>query len=193
MSSRRVLGALLVSALPLIAACGAAEGSGTEQIQPRPYAAAADAGALHVRAVRILPTGAITTTAGDTTTLAYLTLSIVNTGSEADTLTNATLDGGSITPGGPTTSFRIDPQHTLQFGSPLLGDDGATLEISGLTTPLRVGTVVDVSMSFQHAGTVSMKVPVYDGEYVGTTATSAPIDTTGSYPTAPPASDESGE
>lgn len=183
MSSRRVLGALLATALPLIAACGAAEGSGTEQIQPRPYAGAADAGSVHVRAARIIPGDATSTPSGDAAAEAYLTLSIVNTGSEADTLTNATVAGGSITPGGPTTSFRVDPQHALQFGSPFLGHDGATLEISGLTEPLRVGTVVDVTMSFQHAGTVSMKVPVYDGEYAGTTTTGEPIETTGSYPT----------
>jgi copper(I)-binding protein len=182
-SSRRLLGVLLVAALPFVAACGAGEGSGTEKIQPRPYAGSADAGALKVRAVRIVPASFVSSSDAQAAQ-AYLTLSIVNTGTESDTLTNATVEGSTVTPGGPAGSFRIDPQKTLQFGTPDLGHTGATLEISGLTEELRVGTAVAVTVSFQNAGSVSMDAPVYDSDFVGSTSTAEPIETTGSYPSA---------
>jgi hypothetical protein len=98
-------------------------------------------------------------------------------------LTSASVEGASVTPGGGPGDFRIEPSHTLAFGTPDLGHSGPTLEISGLAEPLKDGTTVPVSLTFASGGTVRTIAPVYPAEYSGSTEPEAPIKTTGSYPT----------
>jgi hypothetical protein len=127
-SARRLLGALLVVTLPFAAGCGANRDSGTDNIDARPYSGSADAGELAVRAVRVIPAeDQFVSSSGDSSAEAYLTLAIVNTGTTADTLMNATVEGASVAPGGGPGSFRIEPHHTLSFGTPDLGHEGPWL------------------------------------------------------------------
>jgi copper(I)-binding protein len=185
-SSRRLLGALLVASLPFAAGCGANRDSGVDKIEARPYSGSADAGDLAVRAVRVIPVEEqLVSSSGDSSPDAYLTLAVVNTGSESDTLTAATVAGGTVTPGGGPGDFRIEPQHTLSFGTPDLGHTGPTLEINGLAEPLIDGNTVEVSLTFASGGTVRTIAPVYLAEYAGSTSAEEPIETTGSYPEAP--------
>jgi copper(I)-binding protein len=185
-SARRLLGALLVVTLPFAAGCGANRDSGTDNIDARPYSGSADAGELAVRAVRVIPAeDQFVSSSGDSSAEAYLTLAIVNTGTTADTLMNATVEGASVAPGGGPGSFRIEPHHTLSFGTPDLGHEGPTLEINGLVEPLVDGTTIAVSLTFADGGTVRTIAPVYPAEYVGSTNAEEPIKTTGSYPEAP--------
>ena len=183
-SARRLLGILLVAALPFAAGCGAGKGNETDKERSTPYAAAGDAGSMAVRAARLIPAGASATTEG--AAQAYLTLALVNRGTAADSLINATVAGGAVHPGGATSSLTVEPHHRLNFGAPDLGDTGPTLEVTGLSSPLTYGTALAVTLTFKTGGTVTMDVPVLDPEYVGTTATAAPVETTGSYPSASP-------
>lgn len=170
---RRTFGAVLVMALPLAAGCGAAKDN--ELIRATPYVANADAGDMAVRGIRIVPT-----TSGDST--GYLLATVVNRGQSSDTLTNATVAGGAVTPSG-VSGFSIDPSHSLQFSTPDIGgSDAATLQITASPTPLTIGTTVPVTFTFQDAGSVEVDVPVKSPEQVGSTSTAAPVATTGSYP-----------
>jgi hypothetical protein len=171
-----VLGALLVAAL-LSAGCGAGKKNETESERSTPYSAQADAGSLAVRSVRLVAADVTTGTAQ-----AYLLVSVINRGGSPDTLTNATVTGGTVAPGGGASSLTVPASESLRFGDPELGDTGPALEVSGLAQPLQLGTTVKVSLTFQSSGTVSLDAPVTASADVGTTATAAPIKTTGGYP-----------
>lgn len=117
---------------------------------------------------------------------AYLVVTFVNHGSRPDSLTGATAGGGNVQPSaGGSGALTIEPGRVLSFGDPEIGGTGTALQISGLTSPPRVGTSVLVSFTFQNAGTVQLAVPVRDSGTIGTTATSTPIPYTGSYPALP--------
>ena len=174
-SFRRPLGAVLVMALPLAAGCGAGK-ENDDNIRATPYVANVDAGSIAVRGIRIVPD---TSGAGS----GYLLAAVVNRGETPDTLTNATVAGGAVTPNG-VSGFTIDPTHALQFTTPDVGGaDTATLQITASPTPLTIGTTVPVTFTFAKAGSVEVDAPIKSAAQVGSTATAAPIATTGSYPT----------
>ena len=163
-------------AVPLAAGCGAGKGNETDKIRATPYNASADAGSMAVRGIRVVPT-----TGGETA--GYLLAAVVNRGKSPDTLTNATVSGGAVTPNG-ISGFTVEPSHSLSFTTPEVGGpDTPTLTITTSPDPLTVGTTVPVTFTFENAGTVEVQVPVKSPEQVGSTATAEPIATTGSYPT----------
>jgi hypothetical protein len=171
---RRPLGAVLLMALPFAAGCGAGDNN-HDNIRATPYVADADAGSIAVRAIRVVPD-----TSGEST--GYLIAAIVNRGTAADTLTNATVAGGAVTPNG-IGGFTIDPADSLQFTTPEVGGtDAATLQITASPAPLTVGTTIPVTFTFEKGGTVEVQAPIKSPEQVGSTATAAPIATTGTYP-----------
>lgn len=163
----------MLLSLPLASACGATKNSETNSERTSPFVASADAGTMAVRGIRVVPS---------TDTTGYLIAAVVNRGRSADTLTNATVGGGAVTPSG-VSGFTVDPNDSLVFSTPDIGGtDAATLEITAAPSPLTVGTTVPVTFTFQNAGTVQVDAPVKSPEQVGSTATAAPIATTGSYP-----------
>jgi copper(I)-binding protein len=172
-SFRRPIAAVLLAALPFTAACGAGKGNETDKERATPYVAHVDAGSMAVRSIRILPS---------TESTGYLMAAIVNRGDTPDTLTNATVGGGAVTPNG-VSGFTIEPTESLSFSTPALGGtDSPTLEITAAASPLTIGTTVPVTFTFENAGTVQIEAPIKSEEQVGSTATAAPIETTGSYP-----------
>ncbi|MBV9291318.1 MAG: copper chaperone PCu(A)C [Frankiales bacterium] len=174
----------LVAAVSVAAAgCGAGRNNETNKERSTPFSGSGDAGAIAVRAVRLVPAGAASSGAAATpgtvnsgtpsTAQAYLTLTIVNTGQNDDALTNATIPGGQIAPSGAgPSSLALPAQGTVQFGDPDTGSTGAALAVSGLSTPLLVGTVTRVTLTFQSGGSVTVQAPVMSaGSYGGTGAT----------------------
>jgi copper(I)-binding protein len=170
----RCVAAVALLSLPLASACGAGKNNETDRERATPYVANADAGTIAVRAIRVVP---------ETDSTGYLIAAVVNRGTAPDTLTNATVGGSAVTPNG-VSGFTIDPTHSLVFSTPdVSGTDAATLEITASPAPLTVGTTVPVTFTFENAGTVRVDAPIKSPEQVGSTATAAPIATTGSYPT----------
>jgi len=162
-------------ALPLAAGCGAGKNNETDNERATPYVANVDADDMAVRGIRVVP-------ATDPDVAGYLIAVVVNRGTTPDTLTNATVAGGAVTPSG-VSGFTIEPSHSLEFNLPPTdGTAGPQLEITTSPTPLTLGTDVPVTFTFENAGTVKVDVPVKSEAQVGTTATAAPIETTGSYP-----------
>ena len=176
-SVRRSAVAVLAVTLPFAVACGGAPGphGQTNEERATPYTAEADAGTIAVRGVRILPV-----TGADVG--GYILAAIVNRGGTPDTLTNATVPGGAVTPSNITT-LTVEPGRTLAFATPELDDTQPALQIGGLAEPLRVGTSVAVTFTFERAGTVRVVVPVKSASQIGTTSPTQQLDLNPNYPT----------
>jgi copper(I)-binding protein len=163
--------------VPLAAGCGAGKDNETEKERATPYSANADVQDIAVRAVRLVASDSASAQG-------YLLAVLVNKGSDPDTLTNATVTGGTVQPAGAASSdLTVPANDSVLFGDPDLGDTGPALAISGLTEPLQLGTTMHVTLVFSTSGTATLDVPVLSSDDVGTTSTAAPIVTTGGYPT----------
>lgn len=176
MTARRSLGALALVALAATA-CGAGKHTETDKERATPYIASAAVGDVSVHAVRVVLAD---DTSDATAPQAYLTAAILNSGSQPDSLTSATVSGSAVAPVGTTTpDFTLPPRQVLQIGSPDAGFTGTALGVGALQEPLVPGTTTTVTFTFQSAGTVTVDAPVITSSEVGTTASAAPINTVG--------------
>lgn len=153
------MGALLLSPIALTA-CSAGNQAQTITQERDQNGAQAQLGPLVIRLGVLEHTRGAAYDSGDD---AELRLAIVNTGEEADTLTGVDGDGFSaaeIT--GPSTSgsgasdqIEIGPNQSVYIGE---GD--YTITLTGLRESLTVGQYVDVVLSFEVAGEVTIPVSV---------------------------------
>jgi hypothetical protein len=129
------------TSLPTVTATATPGATNTPQLSPSPSASASASGSSG---------GA----------QAYLTMTLVS--SVEDTLTNATLSsGGTVTPTDASTPLTVKPQQALIISDPETATTpGPALAITGLAQPLRLGTTVRVTLTFQNAGTVTLDAPV---------------------------------
>lgn len=203
MLPRRTLGAAVIAVLPLVAGCGAGRNTTTDKEHQTPYVVGADAGSLFVTAASLVPaqsgasdasaaTPSPTPSAGGgsartpgPTADGYLVVDIVNRGTTPDQLTGVIVQGASVTPQDVSSQgLTLPPSQAVQFGDPEFGGSGNSLQVTGLTQPLTVGTSVPVTFQFRQAGSVTLQVLVRSSDSYGTTATSTPLPLTGSYPSA---------
>ena len=176
MTSRRSLGALLLVALAATA-CGAGRHTETDKERSTPYIASAAIGDVGVHAVRVVVADDVSTA---TAPQAYLTAALLNSGTQADTLTSATVAGSAVAPVGTSApDFTLPPRQIVQIGDPDVGFTGTALGVGALQDPLVPGTTTTVTFTFQSAGTVTVDAPVITSSEVGTTASAAPINTVG--------------
>jgi copper(I)-binding protein len=209
MISRRTLGVAVIAVLPLVAACGAGRDTTTDKERQTPYVASASAGSLLVTAVVLVPAQAASSggtsptptpstsesatpspsestgsASGAGSAEAYLVMTVVNRGTRPDRLSGAIVQGGAqVTPGDASpSSLTVQPQRVLHFVDPEIGGTGPTLQVSGFSQPIELGTAVQVTFQFENAGSVRIQVPVRGADEYGTTATSTPLPLTGSYP-----------
>jgi len=182
-SPRRSFGALLLLLALVATGCGAGRHTETDKERATPYVADANAGSVAVRAIRIVVADSAGTTATPTAAAtpgtsaqAYLTATFVNRADSADTLVNATVAGGAVTPGGfDLSGLPLPPHQVVQVGDPDIGATGPTLNVGALATQLQPGTVQKVTLTFRAGGTVSVDVPVMTSSDIGTTAATAPV------------------
>ena len=202
MLPRRTLGAAVIAVLPLVAGCGAGRNTTTDKEHPTPYVVSATAGSLFVTGAALVPaqsgssdTASSSPTPTPSTSVgtgtpsavadAYLVVHIVNRGTTPDQLTGVQVPGASVTPADESAqALTLPPSQAVHFDDPDLGGTGNSLQISGLTQSLTVGSTVPVTFRFQQAGTVTLQVLVRASDGLGTTATSTPLPLTGSYPAA---------
>lgn len=93
---------------------------------------------------------------------AVVTGTFVNNGSEADALTGASSEvAASVLVRGGVAG---DPQERVAI--PALGTSGTSwsLELTGLTQDLRPGTYLRLTLVFEHAGRVTVQVPIRTGD-----------------------------
>lgn len=121
----------------------------------------------------------------------YLVVTLVNQGTQSDTLTGITSPAGSVTLTGPGISggeLTVPPNGVpVVLNPPLISPQGPTATLQA-TTPPRLGTYVPMQFSFSGAGTSGTEpVPVVPP--TATTAATAPVPQTQATP--PPQTGES--
>jgi copper(I)-binding protein len=158
-SRRPVVTALLSAAL--LSGCGTGLHARTYQEVGRQDGATTNLGGATGIAVRHLhvapPPSGSTLAAGGT---AYVTGGLINNGTDADALVNASSDiAGAAT-------LLVDGTPTTEVAIPRLGAAPATwsIALSGLNREVSVATYIPVTLEFQRAGRVTLQVPVEPGD-----------------------------
>ena len=158
-------GVLLLSPLAL-SACSAGQVTQTATQERDKVGAMAQVGDITVRAVELVSPRGASYEAGDD---AELTLAIVNSGQEADTLVGVDGEGfGDVeirtaaTGGSAAGSDEIEiPTDTTVFVD---GND-ASITLTDLDESLTVGQYLELTLSFENAGDVTVPVTVANPEY----------------------------
>lgn len=182
LASCAVAAALLVG-LPLLGGCAAGKEATTQTERTISEGANSNLGYLQVRNAYLAPPTGGSHAAGSTVPMS---VSLVNSGDNADALTAVTAAGsassvtltatppagaasGSATPAPDATTaaaptLPLDlPAHTnvqLQTTS-----GGTYLQLSGLTRKILEAQYVTVTLTFRVAGETTLQVPVSTGEY----------------------------
>jgi hypothetical protein len=133
-------------------AAGKADATSTEH---SPRLIDASAGPVLVRNVVISPS-----TSGNGTAQAYLSFTLVS--QTTDTLTGASVGGGTVTPTDSSAQLTVRPQIPLVISDPDTPTTNPGLAINGLPNPPALGTTLTVTLTFQNAGTVTVQAPVRD-------------------------------
>ena len=150
--ARRTLIGALVLLLPAIAGCEAGTDAPTLEFHP------ANAGANTVfNGIRISDAFVLGAPAGSlpSGSSASMFLSLFNTGSGDDQLTGASAPGWatSVQLSGGTVSVPVNTDVDLSGPQP-------SVVLSNLTKPVEGGAAIPVTLDFQHAGSVTLEVPV---------------------------------
>lgn len=158
------MGVLLLSPLALTA-CSAGQVTQTGTQQRDRVGAMAEVGDLTLRAVAVnSPEDGGAYEAGDDATVR---MAVVNGANEADTLTDVTGEGfdeAVITPAGETASDSTAGSAELEIparSSTFVGAEGGPeITLSGLDEALTTGQRVELVLTFENAGEVTVDVPV---------------------------------
>jgi copper(I)-binding protein len=156
--ARRTTTFIAAALLPLaLTACGVGLDPQTYRERTTQDAANAQAGGLALRNVAIAPpaSGDKELAAGED---AQVTLSIVNPGTESDTLTGVSTSAASATKLVDGSGHEVSSVEVPAQGAAESGDFGVVLV--GLTKALRPGMYVDVTFAFSTNGRRQVSVPV---------------------------------
>jgi copper(I)-binding protein len=162
-AGRLLIGAgALALLMPAIAGCEAGNGAPTLEFH------AASAGAQTIfNGIRITNVFVLGAPSGSTVppgSSASLFLSLFNDGATDDTLVSASAPGtaGSVTLDGGTVALPTETPVNLTGPQP-------SAVLKDLSKPLTGGTDIPVTLDFQHAGSVTLQVPVEPQSYYWST------------------------
>lgn len=160
MRSIRLIAAVPLVLLPLVAACSAGSNAETLQEKTVQNGVSATVGTVSIRDAYVV---------GPATGSAPLYLTLFNSGASSDTLTavstpaaaSVTLggDGGSSASAG-SGSAAVDLQIPAGRAAVTLESAARSLLLTGLTAPLALGQDVSVTFTFSKAGSITLNVPV---------------------------------
>jgi copper(I)-binding protein len=179
-AGRLLLGAgVLALLIPAIAGCEAGSDAPTLEFHPASSGAQTVFDGIKITNAFVLgaPSGS-TVPSGSS---ASLFVSLYNGGSSADTLVSATspATAASISLSGGTVSL---PANSAPVN--LTGPEPQVV-LENLTTPLTGGSTIPVTFDFQHAGSVTLQVPVEPQSYYWSTYSApASAPATAAVPTA---------
>jgi len=159
-AGRLLLGAgVLALLIPAVAGCEAGEDAPTLQYHPAASGAQAVFNGIKITNAFVLgaPTGS-QVPAGSS---ASLFVSLYNSGHGSDTLQSISAPGwaGSISLSGGAVSGGTVPLPANSAPVNLTGPEPEVV-LEGLTKPLRGGSTLPVEFNFQHAGSVTLQVPI---------------------------------
>jgi len=182
-SGRTVANCLLIGALalliPAIAGCEAGLNAPTLEFHPASAGANAIVNGIRINNVFVLsaPSGS-SVPAGSS---AGMFLAFFNGGTSADQLVGVSAPGSaaSVQISGGTVSLPVQSAVNLTGPHP-------EVVLNGLTKPLSGGQAVRVILSFQHAGAVTLDVPVEPQSYSFSTFSAPPNAAAGASATATP-------
>jgi hypothetical protein len=137
-----------------LAGCAAGKADATSH-EHSPRLVDASAGPVLVRNVVISPS-----ISGNGTAQGFLSFTLVS--QTTDTLTGASVGGGTVTPTDSTAPLTVRPQTPLVISDPETPTTNPGLAITGLPNPPLLGTTLTVTLRFQNAGTVTVQAPVRD-------------------------------
>jgi copper(I)-binding protein len=156
--ARRTTTLLAAGLLPLaLTACGVGLDPQTYRERTTQDATNGQVGGIALRNVAIAPPDAGQKEIGVGKD-AQLTLSIVNPGSESDTLTGVATGAASSTRFVDGSGHEVSEVAVPAKGAAEAGEFGVVLV--GLTKPLRPGMYVEVTLSFATNGRIKLDVPV---------------------------------
>ena len=154
-AGRLLLGAgVLALLIPAIAGCEAGNNAPTLQFHPANFGANTTFNGIQITNAFVL--GAPNGSTLPSGSAAGMFVSLYNSGSGSDTLVGATAPGtsGSISLSGGTVPLAANAAPVNLTGP----EPKVVLE--DLSQPLRGGSFIPVTFDFQHAGTVTLQVPV---------------------------------
>jgi copper(I)-binding protein len=168
-AGRLLIGAGVLALLtPVIAGCEAGNGAPTLEFHNAAAGAYADVNGITITNAFVL--GAPSGSAVPSGSSAGLFLSLYNGGSTPDTLESVTAAGSAASislTGGPVAIPAESAPVDLTGPQP-------QVVLEKLTKPLTGGTYVPVTLNFQHAGSITLQVPVEPQSYVYATYSPAP-------------------
>jgi copper(I)-binding protein len=179
-AGRLLLGAgVLALLVPAVAGCEAGNGAPTLEFHAASAGAQTVFNGISITNAFVLgaPTGS-TVPSGSS---ASLFVSLYNGGSSSDTLVSATApeSAGSISLSGGSVALPADAAPVNLTGP------SPQVVLENLTKPLTGGSTIPVTFDFQHAGTVTLQVPVEpQSDYWATYSPPAATPTTAATPTA---------
>ncbi|MBN1091441.1 copper chaperone PCu(A)C [Blastococcus sp. TML/M2B] len=158
-----IVGVALFSPIAL-SACSAGQVAQTATQERDKVGAMGEVGDILLRQVHLAFPRSGSYDAGDD---AEVTMAIVNTGGEADTLVSvegegfgdAEIQDGSAT-GASTGSARSGGLEVPAGGTVFVGSDDATITLSDLDEDLTVGQAVSLVLTFENAGEVTVRATV---------------------------------
>jgi copper(I)-binding protein len=156
--ARRMLIAAVALLVPALAGCEAGLNAPTLEFHPASSGAHKVVNDITISNAFVLgPESGSTLPAGAS---ASFFVGLYNGGQSDDTLESVSAPGtaGSATIDGGTVSLPVDASANLTGPQP-------KIVLSGLTTPLTGGQAITVKLTFQHAGTVTLDVPVMPHSY----------------------------
>ena len=154
MSRTRLLSTAALLVVVPLAGCAAGKADATGSEHP-PRIVNASAGPVLVRNVVISPS-----TSGNGTAQAFLSFTLVS--QTTDTLTGASVAGGTVTPTDSSAQLTVRPQTPLIISDPETPTTNPGLAVNGLPSLPVVGTTLTVTLTFQNAGTIHVQAPVRD-------------------------------
>ncbi len=155
-----ILGVALFSPVAL-SACSAGQVTQTGTQERDRVGAAAQAGDIILRQVQLAFPRTASYDAGDD---AEVTMAVINTGNEPDTLVSvegegfgsAEISGESSPPGADSGEIELAPGETVFVGP----DQDASVTLTDLTDPLTVAQDLTLVLTFENAGEVTVRTTI---------------------------------
>ena len=183
------LAAALLTLAPLTAACGAGLGAETLNERTTIDGANAQTGVLRIRDGYLLaPPGGIEYPAGSTIPIR---LTLVNIGSQPDTLVEATSPLGQVAVQPASSSGSASAAGTAGVVIPAgesvsIGGTGGQMSLRQISRSVRIAAFVPITLRFAQSDQVTIMAPVGTGYGPGASSSGQPSDSAVPFPVATP-------